>query len=447
MKNVWCSLVVVLVLIVGGGAMAQVQITIYNDNLALVKETRPLKFKKGIFELPFTGVAAAIDPTSVALTVKENADLVTLLEQDFRYDLVSSEKILSRYLDRTIRVISKNEKLHEGALLAADPNALTLRRADGGITIINRAEVAELSFPDLPEGLMTRPTLIWLLDSQVDGVLPTEVRYLTGRVSWHAEYIATVNDAGDQLELAGWVSIDNKSGVQYSDAAIKLVAGDVHRVQDKLRTHPMMAMESRSGGAFEEREFFEYHLYSLGRSATLHDNEIKQLSLFEPATVKAQTVYTFDGARQGSKVRVSLEFENSTEAGLGMPLPAGKVRAMKADVDGSLEFIGEDAIDHTPKNEHVRVYMGNAFDIVGERRVIDRRQISNRVTAEDIEIVLRNHKSEPVTIVVVEHFWGDWSITSASSEVSKKDARTGEWRLTVPAGGSSTLSFTVRRRS
>lgn len=436
-----------MVLTSAGSALGAVQITVYNDNLALVKDTRTLQFQKGTFELPFADVASAIDPTSVAFTALDHPNAIALLEQNYRYDLVSSDKLLEKYLDRAIRVVTKQDKVHEGVLLASDGTTLTLKKPDGTLAILNRSEVADLSLSSLPEGLITRPTLVWTLNSDVSGPERAEVRYLTGQIGWHAEYIATVNAAEDALNLAGWVSIDNHSGATYPDATIKLIAGDVNRARERGRPLTELSVLAKAAPAFEEKAFFEYHLYTLKRPATVRDNEIKQLSLFEPAAVRAQKVYTYDGGRDDDKVRVTMEFVNSTASGLGMPLPKGKIRVMKADSDGSLEFVGEDQIDHTPKDEKVRALLGNAFDVVGERVQTDHTQISPRVYDETIEITLRNHKSDSVTVVVVEHFWGDWTITDESQTHVKKDALTAEWRLPVAADGQAKLRYTVRHQS
>jgi hypothetical protein len=332
--------------------------------------------------------------------------------------------------------------------MSADASALTVQMADGGIRIINREQIADLGLAELPEGLITRPTLVWTLDSDVSGSQQAEVRYLTKQINWHAEYVATIAADETKLELAGWVSIDNRSGATYKDAKLKLIAGDVNRVQEQRYSRPEMAMlraGTKADAGFEEKEFFEYHLYTLPRPSTIRDNEIKQLALFAPANVTAKKIFTYNGAQDGKKVRVNMEFVNSESAGLGMPLPKGVIRVMKADTDGSLEFIGEDRIDHTPKNEKVRVYLGNAFDIVGERTQKDRRQITNRTTEEDFEIVLRNHKSEAVTVVVSERQWGDWDIVANSHEHTKKDANTSEWQIDVPVDGETKLTYTVRR--
>ncbi len=427
---------------------AGVQITIYNDNLALVKDTRDLDYQRGVFDLSFTDVASAIDATSVSFSAVRQPGSVTLLEQNYRYDLVSSEKILEKYIDKQIRVLTKEGKLHEGTLLSSDGMALTLRMSDGGLVIISRAEVADLTIPSLPEGLITRPTLVWKLNSELDGKHASEVRYLTTQIGWTAQYVANISANETELDLTGWVSIDNHSGASYDDATIKLIAGDVNRVRPPM-VRGKMAMETMAmadGAGFEERAFFEYHLYTLQRPSTIRDNEIKQLSLFEPARVKTKKIFTYDGSRDDKKVRVSMEFVNSAEAGLGIPLPRGTIRVMKADTDGSLEFVGEDQIDHTPKDEKVRAKLGNAFDVVGERLQTNHRQISDRVSEDDFEIKLRNHKTEDIVVTVIEHNWGDWTITQQSHQNTKKDANKAEWEIPVKADGETVLTYTARNK-
>ena len=431
--------------------VAEVGLTVYNNDLALVKDVRQLDFTTGVNTLKFTDVAAAIDPTSVSFTVTDAPEGVQILEQNFQYDLVGADKILAKYIDRQIQVITKEDKLFEGTLLSVQ-GGLTLQEPDGGIRIIARDGVRDMSFPKLPEGLITRPTLVWLLDSEISGKHPGEVRYLTKKINWHAEYVATVSADDKVLNLAGWVSIDNRSGATYENAKLKLIAGDVHTVQERRKKgrwdaeYGAARALASAAPSFEEKAFFEYHLYTLTRPATVRDNETKQLSLFAPADVTAKKVFTYDGARDAKKVRVNVEFKNSEEAGLGIPLPKGKIRVMKADDDGSLEFVGEDLIDHTPKDEKVRVYLGNAFDIVGERTVKDHRKVTKYITEEDIEVSLRNRKEEPVTITVIEHIWGDWKILRSSHEYRQKDANTAEFDISVPADEEVVLTFTVRRQ-
>jgi len=439
-------------LMVAGAAItstAEIGLTVYNNDLALVKDVRQLDFATGIDTLRFTDVAAAIDPTSVSFSVVDAPEGVQILEQNFQYDLVGADKILEKYIDQQIQVITKEDKLFEGTLLSVQ-GGLTLQEPAGSIRIVARDGVRDMSFPKLPEGLITRPTLVWLLDSEISGKHDGEVRYLTKQINWHAEYVATVSADDKRLNLAGWVSIDNRSGATYEDARLKLIAGDVHLVQEAKRQRwpeaDVMAMRAAAAPSFEEEEFFEYHLYTLTRPATVRDNEIKQLSLFAPVDVTAQKVLTYDGARDGKKVKVNVEFKNSAEAGLGIPLPKGKIRVMKADNDGSLEFVGEDEIDHTPKDEKVRVYLGNAFDIVGERTVKDRRTVTQYISEEDIEISLRNRKEEQVTITVIEHLWGDWQILRPSHQFRQKDANTAEFDIAVPAGQEVLLTYTARRQ-
>jgi hypothetical protein len=324
-----------------------------------------------------------------------------------------------------------------------------LREENGGVRIVSRAEILDLYFPSLPEGLITRPTLVWLLDSDVSGSNKTEVSYLTQGVNWHAEYVGVVGKDDKSLELSGWVSIDNRSGATYTDAKIKLIAGEVHRVEEK-KIFPQLALAdvaaARREVAFEEKPFFEYHLYTLKRSSTLKDKEIKQITLFPSREVNVSKILVYDGARDSKRVKVNLEFINSKEQGLGMPLPKGKLRVYKEDVDKSLEFVGEDLIDHTPKDEKVRVYLGDAFDVVGERKRTDYKKISEDVWEESYQIKIRNHKEKIVEVTVVEHlyYYTEWEITETNLDYIKKDSHTIEFKLPVEKDGEQILNYTVR---
>ncbi len=428
---------------------SKVAITIYNQNLGLVKDQRVLEFRKGENEVKFTEVATQIDPTSVHFKSLDSPEKVVILEQNYRYDLVSSDKILEKYIDKKIEIKAKDEKTYRGELLSFSTGSLTLREEEGGIRIVSRAEVLDLYFPSLPEGLITRPTLVWLLDSDVSGKNKTEVSYLTKGINWHAEYVGVVDKDDRNLEISGWVSIDNKSGATYKDAKVKLIAGEIHRVEER-RPFPVLAkgidLAAERAVPFEEKPFFEYHLYTLKRPSTLKDNEIKQITLFPNRRVLVDKVFVYDGARDAKKVKVNLEFENSEKQGLGMPLPKGKLRVYKEDVDRSLEFVGEDLIDHTPKDEKVRVYLGDAFDIVGERKRIDYKKISEDVWEESYQIKMRNHKEEKIEVTVVEHlyFYTDWKITEANFDYVKKDAQTIEFKLPVEKDGETVLNYTVR---
>jgi hypothetical protein len=436
-------------------AYAEVSVTIYNQDLGLIKDVRELEFKKGKSIIKFTDVAAQIDPTSVHFKPVNPSDRVSILEQNYQYDLVSSTKILQKYVDKEIELFTKSAessgqgKSYKGKLLSYSNENVTLQEPEGAIRIIRLDEVRDLYFPTLPEGLITKPTLVWLLDSQVSGKRKAEVSYLTSGINWHTEYVAVVDQKDQNLELAGWVSIDNRSGATYEEAKVKLIAGEVHRVREE-RIPPRLAKgyvaEMAAAPQFEEKAFFEYHLYTLLRPATIKDNEIKQVSLFPSTEVKVKKIFTYDGARYGDKVRVELEFKNSESEGLGMPLPQGKIRVYKEDVDKALEFVGEDKIDHTPKDEKVRVFLGNAFDIVGERQKTDFKKIRDDLTEESYQIKLRNHKEEKVEVVVVEHLYAytEWEIRESTHDYEKKDANTIEFKIHLDKDQEVVLDYTVR---
>ena len=423
-------------------------LTVYNQDLALIREVRNLDFKKGIFEIKFKDVASRIDPTSVHFKTLKFPDQVAILEQNYQFDLVSSEKILEKYIDKTIQLVTKQDKEYKGELLSFDRGGLTLKDQGGSIRIISRAEVRDLFFPALPEGLITRPTLVWQLDSDISGKQDAEVSYLTSGINWHAEYVAVIDKEDKNLELAGWVSIDNRSGATYENAKLKLIAGDIHRAREEFApiTVSGRVMDGRKITPFEEKAFFEYHLYTLTRPATVKDKEIKQITLFPSATVTAKKVFTYDGARDKNKVRVNLEFLNSKKDGLGIPLPQGKIRVYKQDEDKSQEFVGEDLIDHTPKDEKVRIYVGNAFDIVVERTETSYERLSESVHRYSYQISLRNHKEEKIEITVIEHLntgW-KWEIFDNNYDYVKKDAFTVEFRIPLEKNSEKKLNYTVQ---
>lgn len=428
-------------------ANRQLFVTVYNQDIALVREERDVSLAAGRGTLRYADVAAQIDPTSVHLVPVKGGDF-RVLEQNFQYDLVSGDRLLERSLEGTVRVVGKDGAVTEGKLLSFDGGSLVLETRDG-IKVINRNETRELSLTQLPGGLISRPTLAWLVDASGGGSRRTRLSYLTSGMSWHAEYVAVVNPEDSGLSLAGWVSIENHSGATYPESRLKLVAGDVQLVRQVFAKYAagmrtdMVAQEAAP--QFNERQFFEYHLYDLQRPTTLADRESKQISLFTPSDVRnVEKKYTFDAERQGNKVNVTLEFKNAQASGLGMPLPAGMVRVYKQDKDGSQEFVGEDRIDHTPQDEKVRLALGKAFDVVAERKQTNFRRISDRVTETAYEIAVRNRKKERVTVIVIEHPTGDWEITQKSSEFTKKDSQTVEFPVTVEPGGEVKVTYTVR---
>ncbi len=451
---------------------AEVQISVFNNDLALVRERRDVSLEKGVSRTAFTDVAARIDPSSVHLTFPDISGSCSVLEQNFEYDLVSREKLLEKYIGQEIvlerpagRDGEKKERIN-GTLLSTSGGIIV---GSGDRILLDPS--GEISLASLPDGLVLKPTLSWLLKSDVSGKREAELAYLTNGIGWNADYVAVLGRDDKGLTLTGWVTVNNQSGASYRDARVKLVAGDVNRAAPAgARMAKGMMMDAAMPAAapqFEERSFFEYHQYTLQRPATIRDNEIKQIEFTGAVGVKAEKGYVYDGAaqfRQGSydyqswtradrnygtasdrKVSVTVSFKNGRENNLGIPLPAGRVRMYKEDTDGALEFIGEDAIDHTPKDEAIRASLGNAFDIVGERTQTDFRSGSDWCE-ESFSITLRNHKDTPVPVTVVEHLyrWSSWKITARSSDFRKRDSRTVEFPVNVPANGSATVTYTAR---
>ncbi|MDD3925691.1 MAG: DUF4139 domain-containing protein [bacterium] len=451
-----------------------IELTVYNKNLGLVTERRFMDLKGGVSEIRYEGVAGMIDPTSLQFYSLVSPGECRILEQSYQYDLVSDQALLQRYLDKQITVITEDSTLYEGRLLNSGMSRLPgggsiiLMTGDGRIVNIRLDKVREIRYPSLPEGLITRPTMVWKLDNASPGRQLTEVRYLTGGIDWKSDYVATLSADEKTIDLTGWVTLNNRSGGTYRDARLKLMAGDLNMVTPA----PVPVMEAAyarkamlsdaSGEQFEEQSFFEYHLYTLQRPTSILDNEVKQIELLSAARVPVNKLYYYDGARrrysppgyrgyipagvENKKINTVIEMVNSAKNNLGMPLPAGKIRLNKGDADGSLQFIGEDVLGHTPKDEVVRLYMGDAFDIVGERVQTDTRKIADRVIEESYRIKIRNRKSEDITVRTVEHLdrYNDWEIVRTTAHYEKKDAGTVEFPLSVPAGKETVLEYTVR---
>ncbi len=434
---------------------AGVELTVYNQDLALVKERRMLELRAGVGELKFTDVAALIDPTSVwfrSLTDPE----VKVLEQNYEYDVINDAKLLQKYLGQKIRLTTVKGDNFEGYLVSTGPDIILASKPEGGeVKAIKSQQIQGIFFPEMPGGLVVRPTLVWLLSNPNQaGKQQVEVTYLTRGISWKADYVATVNQTDDRLDLIGWVTLDNQSGSEYKQARLKLVAGDVNRVPEEMRPEAekvflMRAAKAEAADAgFEEESFFEYHLYTLGRTTTIKNNQVKQVELLTSASIPVRKLFIYEGAVNPGKVKVMLELKNSEENNLGMPLPKGRIRVQKADSEGSLQFIGEDRIDHTPKDEKVRIQMGNAFDIKGERIRTEVREPSKNTREESYRITLRNHKKEPVTLTTVEYLnrWSEWQIIKKDCDFIKTEAGKAEFTVIIPADGEKVINYTVRYR-
>lgn len=427
-----------------------VSITVYNTDMALVKDVRLLDIKTGVGELRFTDVAQRIDPTSVHFKILEGAD-ASVWEQNYRFDLASSSKILEKYLEMEIDVIGEDADLFTGKLVSVDGGSIVLDqgRGAGPVITLNRDKISYIRFPKLPSGLISRPTLVWKIGAESSGERLVEVTYMTSAINWHAEYVGVIDEKDEQIDLAAWVSIDNRSGASYENAQLDLVAGDVHRVADRAQGRfadegEIMIKTTRSAAPeFAQEALFEYYLYKLDTPATVADREIKQLTFFPSTTVSVEKVFEFD-PYMGTDVRVLLEFVNSEDAGLGRPLPAGKVRMYKEDSAKDLQFIGEDRIDHTPKDEDVALFLGNAFDVKVDRKTLATRKITDRVREEDYEVSLRNHKEEDVVVRVVDHPRGYWTVTTTTHDFEKVEAQRIEFNIPVAVDEEVVVRYTVR---
>jgi hypothetical protein len=436
-----------------------VALTIYNDNLGLVKDRRTIRLSAGQGELRFMDVAAQIIPASVSFRSLDAPDGLRILEQNYEYDLLNQQKLLDKYVGKEVKLYQKNpyterEETVDATIVAN--NGGPIFRIGNDITF---GHPGRILFPGIPDDLIAKPTLVWLLDSDRKDPQQVEAAYLTAGISWRADYVLTLNAADDRADLAGWVTIDNRSGATYRDARLKLVAGDVNRVREEPQFLDRRVKTMAAGAApqFREESFFEYHIYSLQRPATVKDNQTKQLSLTSATDIPVRKEFLLKGEASyyhapygetmtNRKVGVYVEAKNRKEQGLGIPLPKGTVRVYKHDGDGSLQFVGEDAIDHTPKDEKVRVKLGDAFDVVATRRQTEWKKIAADTYEAAFELTLRNHKQEDVTVRVVEPVPGDWTMLSSSLPYRKGDAFSAEFQVPVAKDGETKLTYRVRMR-
>ncbi len=422
------------------------ELTVYNQNFALVKDIRTLMLKQGVNLVKFMDVAAKIDSTSVLFEDLDFADTI-VLEQNYEYDLVSKSKLLEKYLDKEITVTSiegNDSSTYTGKILSYSDGLIL--QTSNGIVSLNADKIV---FPSLPENLWVKPTLIWKVFASEEGNRLTQTSYLTDGIKWHAEYIAKINDSDSRMDFFGWVSINNQSGTSYSDASLKLVAGDVHRVYDytyrEMYDYVYEDAVPKSGG-FVEEALFEYHMYSLDRKTDVMNNQVKQISLLASENIPVKKIFYFDGRLQGTKVQVKLNFKNSEENALGVPLPKGKVRVYKEDSAGKLQFVGEDRIDHTPKDEESNLYLGDSFDVVGERTQTESVNVSKGKYRSSYEIELRNHKDSDVEVIVHEYLGSSWEIIQNSDLYEKKSSSEIEFKIVVPANSSKTVSYSVEHQ-
>jgi hypothetical protein len=461
---------------------AQTAITVYNGNFGVVRDTVPLELQAGITEQSYSGVTTQLEPESVILRDPTGQVALSVVEQSYRGDPVDQNKLLQMFEGQTIRflkTVDGKEVIESGKIIRAPSTVMTTnqygnsqqKQLDPIIEVDGELRTSLPGtplFPSLGDDSILEPTLSWKLYADQAATIDAQLSYLTGGMTWKSDYNLVLPEEGDQVTLTGWVSIQNNTGTTFEDASIKLIAGDVNKVEDDNRRRDKvmeMAMASRAAGApeVEAKKFDEFHMYSLPLATTLRDRETKQVEFIRSEAVQTEKLYVYNGtggARyygglntnqsygQNAQPDVAIyrEFKNSEANGLGVALPAGKTRFYRMDSDGQLEFTGENTIDHTPKNETIRVYLGNAFDLVGERTRTDfYKHPSRDMMRESFEIEIRNRSEETVTVQVVEplYRWSNWAITENSQDFAKTDAQTIEFPVTVGPDQVETISYTV----
>lgn len=464
-----------------------VELTIYNSNFALVREERLMNLAKGLNNVVVPDIPATIDGTSLHFSSLTDASAVRVLEQNVQYDLVHQAKLMEKYLGKEVEFIrldeqSKKEYSVKGKLLSTGwlqqqgvPNQYyyggqMVAEINGKIEI---APSGRLVLPELPEGLILKPQLEWLVSNTKSGEHKTEISYIADQLSWNCDYVALLNAEDNKIDLTSWVTLKNNSGTSFKNAGLKLVAGDVNVVPKEERyeramKYSAMAVTDAAQPQFQQKELFEYKLYSLQRRTDVGSNETKQIELTSGKNIPAKKVFIYDGMgnewrywmnnysyrehgsygqQSNTKIGVFVTLKNDEKSGLGIPLPKGKVRVYKRDDDGKEQFIGEDQIDHTPKDEEVKLYLGNAFDLTGSRIQKDFKSVvSGHVYEETFEIKVRSHKKEAVEVLVYEHpwRWNQWEITKTNANYEKVDQTTVKFPVKLKKDEERTITYTIR---
>ena len=435
-----------------------VSLTIYNSNVGLVKDIRFIDLKPGIFELKFMDVAAKIDPTTVHVKSLIDESSLNVLEQNYEYDLLSPQKLLEKFVGQKVQLVTLHPETKKEEIV----DAVLLSTQGGNIfqigDKISIGHPGRILLSRIPENLIAQPTLVWLLENRISKSQKVETSYLTSGINWRADYVVVLNPSDTSAGLTGWVTIDNKSGTSYQNALLKLVAGDINRVQPEVRKDSRVARAAamEASPQFKEEAFFEYHLYTLNRKTTVKDNQTKQMVLLDANQVPVKKLFVFSGSPQyyyyrydqrgKQKVGVFLELENREGNNLGMPLPKGIVRVYKEDKDGSLQFVGEDQIDHTPKDEKFKLKIGEAFDVIGERVQTDYKQISPNLYEVGFDVSVRNHKQENVNVFVEEPVPGDWEMLSNTHPYDKLSAHLIRFNVPVAKDQEVKVRYRIRYR-
>jgi hypothetical protein len=437
-------------------------VTVYNSNIALVRDVRQIHLPSGLFPLHFEDVAASINPATVHFRSLVDPAKLNVIEQNYEFDLLDPQKLLQKYVGKEVTLVRAEKD--GGSTRWVETKAVLLANNGGpvwkiGNEIVTGMAVDSYRFPDLPENLYSRPTLVWMLENRGAESQRVEASYLTSNMNWSADYVLTVGRDEKTADLDGWVTLVNNSGVAYSNAKLQLVAGQLNRVEPqiaKARDSIQFGVGAAAAPQFGQEAFSEYHLYTLGRRTSIQNNESKQISLLSGSGVPVEKYLLVEGQQywfrnpQGignpisQPVKVLYRFKNDEKSSLGMPLPAGTVRVYQADSKGGIQFVGEDRIDHTPKDETIKIHVGNAFDVVCERKETDYKKIASSVIELEYQITLRNHKDGAVTVEVREPIGGDWEVLNSNFKWTTLDATTLGFSVPVEKDGTATLDYRVR---
>jgi len=441
---------------------ADLNLTVYNSNIALVRDVRNLTLPTGTFRLKFMDIAATVNPATVHFRSLSDAEKLSVLEQNYEYDLLEPAKLLHKYVGREVTLVrsyqdngtTKHEEIK--ATLLSDNNGQVWKI---GNDIVTGGYAESYRFPDIPANLYDRPTLVMSIENSGPHKQQIEASYLANSLSWNSDYVLTVSRDDKSADLDGWITLVNNSGTAFHNARLQLVAGDLNRVQGGVIGGIAARMDMAKAAPapqFQQENFSEYHLYTLGRRTSVEDKETKQISLLEGSGVPVEKLFIVNGNNyyyrqafapgqaQKDPVMVYYKFKNDEKSGLGMPLPAGNIRVYQKDSKGGVLFVGEDHINHTPKDEAITVHIGNAFDVIEERKQTDYKKIDTHTYEMEFEITLRNHKDIPVTVQVNEPVGGDWEMLDSSYKFTKTSAFAAQFQVPVTANGTSVLKYRIR---
>ena len=437
----------------------EVAVTAYNSGLALVRDVRKIKLPAGEQHLRFSGVAEQIQPETVSLRSLSSAGSLQILEQNYEYDLISPNKLMEKFVGKQVKLINLNKDFEfvekDAKLLSV--NESPVYEIEGKIYLGHPGNVV---LPEIPKNLAAKPALVWDVQNTA-GDQQVEASYLTNGLSWHADYVLAIPKDESAMKINAWVTMDNQSGATYENAKLKLVAGEVNvtqppRAAERADFYAKFNQVQAAAGAPVQESFGEYHLYTIPRRTTIKQNQSKQVALMDAAGVKFTKKLEFRGdqgwygmvmpEQKDIHADVQIEFKNEDKNALGIPLPAGAMRLYQEDSEGSLQFLGEDRIQHTPKDETVRLKVGKAFDVVADRKQTDYTAISDRVHEAEFEIHVRNHKEKDVNVDLVEPMPGDWEVLKKSHDYTKRDAMTAVFSIPVKANGETTVTYRIRVR-